>query len=438
MSTDKDIDIAIKPTDLRGILKYVPMFRNHVFLISFDGSIVEHDQFRDLLLDIAVLRNLNIDVVLVHGLGKQMRRLSAKRGVEITDAYGSGPTDETTLELAIDCSMEVEGKFKKGLTRAGLRYAFANVITPTEVGMIDGVDYGSTGKASRVDSAAIQNLLKSEIIPVISPIAYDRSGTAYRLNADALAAECAIALKASKLIFLSPRPGITIDNEVRVNMPASDLEEILKERPEAVEEACRLKAERSVYALKNGVTRAHIIDGRVFGGLLTEIFDKVGIGSMIHANAYQEIRKARPKDIQAIYDITRHATRTASLKPRSRSAIEKYIQHTWVYEIDGSIIACMQLKPFDDKSVFEVGMVLVQSFYQKRGVGQKMVEFAEVEAPKQGAHKLLALTTQSYPFFKNSCGFADGSKEDLPEARRKDYEANGRESKILIKILDKG
>ncbi|MGB0369755.1 MAG: amino-acid N-acetyltransferase [Opitutales bacterium] len=435
MSQDLGIENAIKPTDLRGILKYVPMFRNHVFVISFDGSIVEHEQFADLLLDIAVLRNLNIQVVIVHGIGKQMRQKSKERGIAITDVYGSGPTDQDTLDLAIECSLDVEQKFQKGLTRSGLRFAIANVVTPTEVGLIDGVDFGYTGKASNIHSGTIEALMKSESIPIISPIAYDRAGRAYRLNADSLAAECAIALNASKLIFLSPRPGITIGDEVRINIPSSELEDILQTKPESVDEACRLKAERSVYALKNGVTRAHIIDGRVFGGLLTEIFDKVGIGSMIHANAYQEIRKARPKDIQAIYDITRHATRNASLKPRSRSEIDKEISNTWVYEIDGSIIACMQLKPDETRTVFEVGMVLVQSFYQKRGVGKKMVEFAEMEAKKQGAEKLLALTTQSYPFFKHSCEFADGSKEDLPEARRADYEANGRASKILVRTL---
>lgn len=435
MSQEPGIEHAIKPTDLRGILKYVPMFRNHVFVISFDGSIVEHEQFSDLLLDIAVLRNLNIQVVIVHGIGKQMRQKSQERGIEITDVYGSGPTDQDTLDLAIECSLDVGQKFQKGLTRSGLRFAIANVVTPTEVGLLDGEDYGFTGKASKIQASAIEALMRSEIIPIISPIAYDRAGRAYRLNADALAADCAIALKASKLIFLSPRPGITINDEVRVNIPATELEEILKKAPETVEKACRLKAERSVDALRDGVTRAHIIDGRVFGGLLTEIFDKVGIGSMIHANAYQEIRKARPKDIQAIYDITRHATKNASLKPRSKSEIEREISNTWVYEIDGSIIACMQLIPDEPRKIFEIGMVLVQSFYQKRGVGKKMVEFAEIEATKQGADTLLALTTQSYPFFKKSCRFSDGTKDDLSKARRANYEKNGRESRILIKAL---
>ena len=90
-STDENHHI--KPTDQRGILKYVPKFREHVFVIAVDGSLVAHEMFPNVLLDIAVLRSLNIRVVLVHGIGQQLRELADKRNIAISDPHGEGATD---------------------------------------------------------------------------------------------------------------------------------------------------------------------------------------------------------------------------------------------------------------------------------------------------------------------------------------------------------
>ena len=89
----------IKPTDLRGILKYVPMFQNQTFVISVDGRIVEDPLFNSLLLDIAVLRNLHIKVILVFGIGQPLRQLAESSGETVTDVHGTGPVDDTTLKL---------------------------------------------------------------------------------------------------------------------------------------------------------------------------------------------------------------------------------------------------------------------------------------------------------------------------------------------------
>ena len=91
---------AIKPTDLRGILKYVPMFREQVFVVAIDGSLIAHVNFENVLLDIAVLRSLHIRVVIVHGIGQQLSELANVRSVPITNPHGETLTDVATLELA--------------------------------------------------------------------------------------------------------------------------------------------------------------------------------------------------------------------------------------------------------------------------------------------------------------------------------------------------
>lgn len=425
----------IKPTDLRGILTYVPQFRDHVFVIAIDGSVVDDENFPNVLTDIAVLRSLNIKVVLVHGIGRQIKRLAGERSVVITDAYGGGTTDAPTLKLAIETSALVGHAIMQGLTQNGLKCAITNAVRATEVGVVKGRDQGFTGKIEKIDLSLLQNMIQDEVIPIVSPVACNREGKTLRVNSDLLAAELAIRLKASKLIYLTPHPGLIIKGEVAVNIPLEELEAALKSSSKTIDERLRSKALYAARSLEAGTQRAHILDGRVFGGLLTEIFDKVGLGTMIHANDYQQIRKARPKDAQSIYNITKNAVKTEVLKPRTLQGIERDIERFFVYEIDESIIGCACLIPYPDESTIELASVYVLPFYQGKGVGRKLVEFAIREATRRKADKLIALTTQTYPFFRNVNGFEDGTVQDLPASRREDYEKNNRNSRILIKRL---
>ena len=112
---------TIKPTDLRGILKYVPRFKEQIFVLAIDGSIVADENFGNLLVDIAVLRSLAIKVVLVHGISHQLQELSVMRSITITDAYGSGVTDAATLDLAVRASARVSHLILEGLTQNSLK-----------------------------------------------------------------------------------------------------------------------------------------------------------------------------------------------------------------------------------------------------------------------------------------------------------------------------
>src|SRR4051812_39495568 len=113
----------MKVSDLRGILQYVPRFRDKVFVVAVDGEIVGSPNFNNILLDIAVMRSLNIRVILVHGAGAQVQQLASAQGKEITNADGTGITDETTLKVAIEASTVVMHEIMEGLTSVDLRAA---------------------------------------------------------------------------------------------------------------------------------------------------------------------------------------------------------------------------------------------------------------------------------------------------------------------------
>ena len=427
---------TIKPTDLRGILQYVPRFQGQIFVIAVDGSIVADENFGNLLVDIAVLRSLAIKVVLVHGIGHQLQELAALRSVLITNSDGTGPTDAATLDLAIRASSRVSHLILEGLTQSSLKAVITNAVRAVPVGIIKGVDQQLTGKVDRIDKELIVALIERQVVPLVSPIAFGPDGKSLRVNSDLLAAEMAEALHATKIIYLAPNPGLEIDGAVRQEISADALRAILKDHPEQVAETSRSKATYAIRAIETGTPRVHIVDGRVFDGLLNEVFSNEGVGSLVYGNDYQQIRKAIRRDARLLYNLTRNAVRREELIHRTQQAIEKNIDQFFVFEVDEAIIACVTLIFYPDRpDTAEIASLYVLPFYHNRGIGKKMVEYACLQAKEKGAKRVIALSTQSSGFFSSVCGFEESTKEILPEARLKVYEENGRNARVLAKNL---
>jgi amino-acid N-acetyltransferase len=427
---------TIKPTDLRGILKYVPRFQGQIFVIAIDGSIVADENIGNLLVDIAVLRSLAIKVVLVHGIGHQLTELSVARNIPITNTDGTGPTDAATLDLAIRASSRVAHVLVEGLTQNVLKCATTNAVRALPVGIIKGIDQQFTGKVDRIDKEFITELIDRQVVPVFSPIAFGPDGRSLRVNSDLLAAELAEALHATKIIYLTPLAGLEIDGEVRREISVEALRTLLANHPEQISENSLSKAQHAVKAIETGTPRVHVVDGRIFDGLLNEIFSNEGVGSLIYGNDYQQIRKAQRRDVRLIYNLTRNAVKREELIYRTQQALEKNIDQFFVFEIDENIIACVTLYFYPSKpQIAEIGSLYVLPFYHNRGIGKKMVEYACMMAKERGASTVIALSTQSFGFFTNVCGFEEASKEILPEARLKLYEESGRNAKVLVKQL---
>lgn len=425
---------TIKPTDLRGILKYVPRFQGQIFIIAVDGSIVADENFGNLLVDIAVLRSLGIKVVLVHGIGQQLQELSVARKIAITNTDGSGVTDAATLDLAIRASSRVSHAVIEGLTQNSLKCAMTNAVRALPTGIIRGQDQQFTGKVDRIDKDFILELIGNQVVPVVSPIAFGPDGKSLRINSDLLAAELAEALQATKVIFLMPTAGLEIDGDVRREISVEALRKLLEDAPERISESTRSKAIHAIKAIETGTPRVHILDGRVFDSLLNEIFSNEGVGTLVYGNDYQQIRRARKGDVRLIYNLTRNAVRREELVYRTQQAIEKNIDQFFVFEIDENIIACVTLYFYPDKpQMAEIGSLYVMPFYHNRGIGKKMVEYACMIAKERGVTTVIALSTQSFGFFTNVCGFEETTKEMLPEARLKSYEESGRNPKVLLK-----
>src|SRR5262245_50429186 len=174
----------LRLADLREILRYVPQYRDRLFVIALDGAIVEHDNFRNLLLDIALLRSLRIEVALVHGAGHQVRRLAEQTGQAASNLDGTGVTDPPTLQLALTAANRVTHEILEGLSATDLRGACGNAVVAHPAGILRGLDHQLTGRVERVDTALLNGLLGTDVIPVIPPLGCDGEGNTYRLNSD--------------------------------------------------------------------------------------------------------------------------------------------------------------------------------------------------------------------------------------------------------------
>jgi amino-acid N-acetyltransferase len=425
----------VKLTDLRGILQYIPQFREKTFIISVDGAIVTDENFANLLVDIAVLRSLNIRVVLVHGASAQIKAMADAQGIPPSNLDGTGVTDEATLKLALTAANRLTHEILEGLSAIDLRAACTNAIIAHPLGILHGVDHLFTGKVERVDVEFLHQLLGQGIIPVLPPLGFDGEGKTYRVNSDGVALAVAEGLKATKLMFITTHDGIRVGEHVIRQMPLSDLESVLALQKSDVHPEMLSKAIHAAAACKAGVPRVHVINGAVEEGLLAEVFTNEGVGTLVYGNEFQQIRRALKKDVRSILNLTRRSVESEELVKRTRSTIEKQLGDYYIFEIDKNSVACVALHTWPEHGKGELACLYVSPAHENQGIGRKLVQFVENKAREMGLSELITLSTQAFTYFQSKGGFSEGTPDDLPPARRDKYEQSGRRSKVLIKRL---
>ena len=423
----------MKPTDLRGILQYIPRFREKTFIISVDGEIVTSENFTNILLDVAVLRSLNIRVVLVHGAAAQIKLLAAELGTQASNLDGAGVTTADTLQLALTAANRLTHEILEGLAANDLRAVSTNAITAHPLGIKQGIDHLFTGKVERVDTEMLLSLLTQGITPVIPPLGFDGDGRTYRVNSDSVAVSLADALHANKLIFITTQDGLIRNGQLIHQLLVADLEVMLNNHRSEFPPEMWSKAVHAAAACKQGVPRVHIINGRVDEGLLAEVFSNEGIGTLIYANEYEQVRRALKKDVRSILQLTQGSVATEELMKRTRQDVQQHLGDYYLFEIDKNPVACVALHVYPDSRQGELACLFVKSTHENQGIGRKMIQFVEGKAKELGLEELITLSTQAFNYFQSKGGFVECKPDRLPQARREKYETSGRNSKVLFK-----
>ncbi|MEQ1858598.1 MAG: amino-acid N-acetyltransferase [Chthoniobacteraceae bacterium] len=423
----------MKVADLRGILQYVPRFRDRIFVVAVDGEIAASPNFANILLDLAVLRSLNIKVVLIHGAGHQIEQLAAERGAAITSADGTGIIDDATLKLSLEAATNVMNEIMQGLTSVDLRAAYANVIISHPAGILGGVDFQHLGRVERIDTQALELFLNQGIIPLIPPIGFDGEGRTFRVNSDAVAVEVAEALRAMKVIFLTGGDGLVVGGEIVRQLSMAEAEDFAKKKRALVAPRLLSKLEHAARACRQGIPRVHLLNGNVNEALLAEVFSPDGIGTMIYSNEYQQIRRMFKKDVRAVMTLIRESIANEELASRTRTDILAQLEDYWVLEIDRNIVACAAIHLYPAQKKAELACLYVAKAAEGQGYGRKLMAFTEQLAAEKGMRHIFALSTQAFNYFQQKGGYAEVTPEELPPERRKKYDASGRNSKVLQK-----
>lgn len=290
----------MKPEDvnlLTEALPYINKFDKKTFVIKMGGEIVEHaDVLYSFCEEVALLSQVGIRIVVVHGGGKQATELSEKLGVVPMIIHGRRVTDEDTLDIvkmvfAGKLNIEILGAFTKaGVKCVGLSGVDGGMIQATKrppqkvkdekTGEIKEVDFGFVGDITSVDTSLIETLIGHEFIPVISSLATDTDGNLYNINADTVASAIATKLKAEKLILASAIDGIYDSNKKIISrIDLKNMDKLVEQRVITGGMIPKVKACES--AIQDGVKSVHIINGTKEGSLLAEIFTETGCGTMI-------------------------------------------------------------------------------------------------------------------------------------------------------------
>ena len=288
-------DAHLRAATLIEALPFMQQFRGQTFVIKYGGSAMEdEDAVERLLRDIVFLEAVGINPVVVHGGGKAISARMRQEGLTARFVNGLRVTDESSIRIVQEVLdgavnprlVQTIGEFGgKARGFSGRSVLTAEKLAPVDDGKGGKEDIGFVGRVTAVATAELEDVLREERVPVVSPVARGKDGHTLNVNADEAAAAIAGALRAAKLIFLSDVPGIMRNREdpdsLIPTVRADQVDTLIRQK--VIEGGMIPKLEGAVAALRQGVGKTHMIDGRLPHALLLEIFTNEGVGTEIVA-----------------------------------------------------------------------------------------------------------------------------------------------------------
>ena len=304
MSENKDMDIAMKKAEvLIEALAYIQRFNRKIIVVKYGGSAMSSPELqRNVIKDVTLLKLVGFKPIIVHGGGKDISRWVAKVGKEPQFINGLRVTDEETMEIAEMVLGRVNKKLvtmvqELGVSAAGISGKDGGLLKVKKK-LSGGQDIGFVGDVRHVNPKILYDLLDDDFLPIVSPIGIDDEYNTYNINADDAACAIASALGADKLVFLTDVEGLYRDfNDKSTFMGRLTVSEADSLIDSGVIGGGMLpKLTNCTNAIKSGVNRVHILDGRVPHSILLEIFTKNGFGTAIVADDDQLAKEGGTDD----------------------------------------------------------------------------------------------------------------------------------------------
>ena len=286
---DKDMQEVLKKAEvLIEALPYIQKFNRKIIVVKYGGSAMSNEELqKNVIKDVTLLKLVGFKPIIVHGGGKEISRWVGKVGKEAQFVNGLRVTDDETMEIA----EMVLGKVNKSLVSMEQELGVKAVgisgkdggLLNVEKKYVDGKDIGFVGNIKEVNPKILYDLLEKDFLPIVAPVGLDDGFQTYNINADDAACAIARAVGADKLVFLTDIEGLYKDindkNSFISRITASDADALIDGG--IIGGGMLPKLENCTSAIKNGVNRVHILDGRIPHCLLLEIFTNSGVGTAI-------------------------------------------------------------------------------------------------------------------------------------------------------------
>lgn len=182
---------------------------------------------------------------------------------------------------------------------------------------------------------------------------------------------------------------------------------------------------------RRGIARVHLLDGKRRGVLLDELFSEEGVGTMVHADSYRDIRPMQEEDIPELLSMIGRSVVDEKLVPRTYEDIRDDLQSYYVYTLDDTIVGCVAIYPYPEDSCAELGCLFIKKNYEGHGYGRAMCRMVEKKARDMGFEWLFAISQSAVTYFRDRLHYAQLSRDVLPASRRQALEQSGRSSEVF-------
>jgi amino-acid N-acetyltransferase len=432
---------------IRQVFEYVQLFKGKTIVLKIDGSVMNHSFLPMLVKDLVLLHRQGIQIVLIPGAKERINDVLTRYNIPWETIKGIRISTPEAIPFIKMAAFDVSNRLMTQLAENNTSAIIGNWVRARSLGVLKGIDYQDTGTVEKINVGLVRKALEDGLIPIFPNIGWSASGKPYNISSNELAYILAKSLKAEKLFYIFPHQGvnaveytlpegISISSEgVVTHLSVDQANSFLKlnagkEQDEMVE-LIRLGCK----ACTEGVARVHIVNGKIEGVILKEIFSSRGCGTMIYTNEHENIRQMHLADIPEVLRIMSPFVEEEILLPRNEEDLAAQVDEFVVYEVDNILHACGALFPAPDKSGRgEIAAIAVDRTYTGLGIGKRILSFLVDRARSLNIGNLYVLTTQTSDWFLQF-GFIEGGLQDLPANKRKDYNRL-RNSRVLLLDLE--
>lgn len=433
---------------IRDVFLYAHRFRGATFVFHIDYDVINADFFPLTVRDLVLLHQVGIRVILVPGARRRIDQVLEQYGIACEQVEGVRISPPEAMPFIKMAAFDVANRLMTQLSGHETNAVIGNWVRARSMGVVNGLDYGDSGVVERVNIVLLRRTLDEGLIPIFPCIGWSAAGHPYNISSLELARRIAVELGSEKLFFVAGtgavsvsdlNPEVVASSRMPADVVAADgrisrldlaqTSELLASGALAPAAPHRHLLEIADDACRHGVSRVHIVDGRIEGVILREIFSSLGSGTMVYANEYENIRPMSADDVAEVLRLMQPLVERNILLGRTEADLREATSDYVVYETDGTVHGCAALHN-RGAGTAEIAAVAVDERFAQLSIGRRLVAYLLDRARAQGVRRVIALTTATSDWFE-SLGFVQGSVTDLPEERRRRYDPS-RNSRIYV------